>query len=151
MFSKCNHSLFTVFQLHGTCKRAALSRSCLHVSCVCISPPITVPLTPPYLPSFLLSDHHFVHYFSPDLFSHLANWGKKRKGPYWKHLQTTNQKYCILNNDYCDLWCGRKCCKMGKPSFPPTSTKFLKAFHFWIVETRECFVLKLTREVPISS
>ena len=28
---------------------------------------------------------------------------------------------------------------------------FLKAFHFWIVETREYLVLKLIREVPISS
>ena len=38
---------------------------------------------------------------------------------------------------------------MGKPSFSPSSTMFLKAFHFWIVETWECLVLKLTREVPI--
>ena len=76
MFSKCSHSIFRVFQLHDIWKRAALSRPCLHVSRVCISPPITIHLTPPFLPSFLLSDHHFLHYFSPDLFSHLANWGK---------------------------------------------------------------------------
>ena len=69
MFSKCNHSVFTVFQLHDIWKRAALSRPCLHVSCVCISPPMTISLTPPFIPSFLLSDHHFLHYSSPDLFS----------------------------------------------------------------------------------
>ena len=43
---------------------------------------------------------------------------------------------------------GKKC---FKPSFSPSSTVFSKTFPFWIVKTQVCLVLKLTREVSISS
>ena len=73
MFLKCNHSVFTVLQLHDIWKRGGSIPSMLtRVMCLYF----TIPLTPPFLPYFLLSDHHFLHYSSPDLFSHLANWEK---------------------------------------------------------------------------
>ena len=37
------------------------------------------------------------------------------------------------------------------PSFSTSSTMFSKIFPLWIVKTRDCLVLKLTREVSISS
>ena len=145
---KCRNSRFQQYFCYTI--RAALAML-TRVMCLYFTTDNHPSISP--IPSFFLSDIPSLHHSSPYLFSHLENLGQKRTCPYWKHLQTSNQKYCTLKNDNCDLWCGRKHCKMGKLFSTTILTFFYNVFEklpFLDRQKSACLVLKLTREVSIS-
>ena len=113
--------------------RAALS-TLVHVSCVmCLY--FTIDNHPSLSPPFLHSNHSHLHlqcFQNPFLF------GLSKIGMFGTQTYTRGIDFLLSKKHFL-------------PSLSPSSTMFSKTFPFWIIKTRDCLVLKLTREVLIYS